>query len=176
MIIHNIKPSRSRNSLIDLPSFKRNHHSILRMALRNDINEERFRQALNREIKEPEMGEDDNNIHSLPLYRSIQFTGRHLIKYSNPFASKFTELRNMAKEIAQTENSPLAEQIMSMDHSLISQNIRFFYPFEVQIVDRENQKNNVEGEANHVSYKRNQLRSAMHRLFSSLIEYKNLRL
>ena len=164
MIIHNIKPSRSRNTLIDLPSFKRHHHAILRMALRNDIGEERFHQALNRDITGPAVAGDDN-IHSSPLYRSIQFTGRHLIKYSNPFASKFMELRNMAKEIMQKEHSPLAEQIMSMDHTLISQNVRFFYPFEVQVVDKENQKNNVDGEANHSNYKKSQLKSAMHRLF-----------
>ena len=175
MIIHNIKPSRSRNSLLNLLSFKRHHHAVLRMALRNNISEERFRQALNREIKEPAVGEDDN-IHSSPLYRSIQFTGRHLIKYSNPFAGKFMELRSMAKDITRREKNPLAEQIISMDHSLISQNVRFFYPFEVQIIDKENQKNNMEGEANHVNYKKNQLRSAMRRLFSPLIEYKNLRI
>ena len=174
IIIHNIKPSRSRNSLIDLQSFKRHHHSILRMALRNDISEDRFHQALNREIKEPS-DEEDDNIHSSPFYRSIQFTGRHLIKYRNPFSNEFMKLRGLAKEISQEEKNPLAEQIMSMDHSLVSQNIRFFYPFEVQIVDRETQKNNIEGEANHLDYKKNQLRSAMLRLFNSLIEYKNLR-
>lgn len=174
IIIHNINPSRSRNSLIDLPSFKRHHHSILRMALRNDISEERFHQALNREIQKPSV-EGDDNVHSSPFYRSIQFTGRHLIKYRNPFANEFMKLRNQAREIAQVRKDQLAQQIMSMDHTLISQNIRFFYPFEVQVVDSENQKNNVEGGANHLSYKKNQLRSAMLRLFNSLIEYKNLR-
>lgn len=174
IVVHNIKPSRSRNSLIDLQFFKRHHHSILRMALRNDISEERFHQALNREIKGP-LVENDDNIHSSQSYRSIQFTGRHLIKYRNPFADEFIKLKNQAKEIIQERKDPLAEQIMNMDHSSISQNIRFFYPFEIQIVDRETQKNNLDGEANHQDYKKNQLKSAMLRLFSSLIEYKDLR-
>ena len=173
IIIHNIKPSRSRNSLIDLELFKRHHHSVLRMILRNNISEERFCQALNREIQLPN-DEIDDNIHSSQFYRAIQFTGSHLIKYRNPFANKFMELRNQAKEVFQRECNPFAEQIVNMDHSLISQSIRFFYPFEVQIVDRETQKNNIEGEASHQDYKGNQLRSAMLRLFSSLIEHKNL--
>ena len=175
IVVHNIKPSRSRNSLIDLQSFKRHHYSVLRMALRNDINEERFHKALNREIKAP-LTKSDDNIHSSEFYSSIQFTGHHLIKYRNPFADEFLKLRNQAKETIKEGKNPLAEQIVSMDHSLISQNIRFFYPFEVQIIDRETHKNNIEGEGNHQDYKKGQLRSAMRRLFSSLIEYKDLRI
>ena len=171
-MIHNIKPSRSRNSIIDLDFFKRQHYDILRMALRNDISEERFYQALNREIKEPTQ-ESDDNIHSHQNYRAIQFTGRHLIKYRNPFANEFMKLRSSAKEVSQQdEDNILAKQIMGMDHSLITQNVRFFYPFEVQIVDSETHKNNIEGEAAHEEYKKSQLRSAMQRLFASLIEYK----
>ncbi|MCY4644492.1 MAG: TIGR04552 family protein [Bacteriovoracales bacterium] len=174
IIVHNIKPSRSRNSLIDLDFFKREHYHILRMALRNDLSEERFHQALNREIKEPEKEDKENNVHSRSSYKSIQFTGRHLIRYSNPFANEFMKLRSETKETLQEGENPLAQKIMNLDHTLITKEVRFFYPFEIQIVDKETQKNNLEGEAAHQEYKKGQLKSAMLRLFGSLIEYKEI--
>ena len=175
IIVHNIKPSRSRNSLIDLQSFKKHHHSVLMMALRNNISEERFQQALNRKVKDVI---DDNyaNVHSSRYYRSIQFTSYHLIKYRNPFADEFIGLRNQAKSIYEEkgDSDPLAKRVVNMDYSLVSRDIRFFYPFEIQIVDKETRKNNDEGKASHREYKKNQLKSAMKRLFKPLIEHKGL--
>ncbi len=169
IVIHNIKPSRSRNSLIDIEHFKHQHHNVLRMALRNELTEERFQQALNREIKATGV-EGDDNTHSLSSYQSIQFTGRQLIRYKNPFAEEFNELRKMARKT--DKEDPLAKKILSMDHSLISRSIRFFYPFEVQIVDVESHQNNVKGEASHQDYKKSQLSSAQQRLFAPLLEFK----
>lgn len=170
IVVHNIKPSRSRNNLINMEEFKHSHHATLRMALRNDINEERFQQALNREIVSTL--EEDDNEHSLDSYRSIQFTGRHLIKYKNPFHDHFLGLRKMAKDA--DKDDPLAKKVLSMDHSLIAGSLRFFYPFEVQIVDIESHKNNLEGEASHADYKKSQLDSAMKRLFKPIIDYKSI--
>lgn len=78
----------------------------------------------------------------------------------------------MAKEVG--EDNPLAQKLLNMDISLISRDIRFFYPYEVQIIDELAHKNNSEGEANHQDYKKAQTRSAMKRVFSSLLIYKNI--
>ena len=58
----------------------------------------------------------------------------------------------------------------------MAKDIRFFYPFEVQIVDKENHKLNTKGEASHNEYKRSQTRVAMLRLFQPLLEYKKIHL
>lgn len=172
IVIHNIKPSRSRNSLVDLEHFKRHHHSVLRMALRNDLTEERFQQALNREIRGD--SKEDDNEHSSDAYRSIQFTGRHLIRYRNPFLTEFNSLRKLAKNAG--DENEVAQKVLEIDHSMLTRDIRFFYPFEVQVVDDKNHSNNLEGEASHQEYKKSQLKSAMLRLFKPLIEHKNIKI
>ena len=143
------------------------------MALRNDISEDRFLQALNREVKAPEI-ERSGNIHSSEFYRSIQFTGRHLIKYRNPFADEFIKLRHRAKKIMDEHDDPLAKQIMGIKHSQATQNIRFFYPFEVQIIDQELKKTMWrERLATRSTKKTNSIRPCIDS-FASLIEYQNL--
>ena len=120
--------------------------------------------------------EDDTerNKHSLSKYRAIQFTCRQLIKYKNPFLTEFKGVRKMASEVG--EEDALAKKILNMDISLISRDVRFFYPFEVQIMDEEAYRVNTEGEASHAEYKKSQVRSAMKRVFWALLKNKGISL
>jgi len=173
VVAHNIKPSRSRNSLVDLVGLKKSSKDLMKMAMRNNLTEDRFVQALEREAKESwSQSESDTDInkHSHEYYRSIQFTCRQLIKYKNPFIQEFKNIREMAKN----EDSPLAHRILSLDISRVAREVRFFYPFEVQIVDVENHKKNTMGESSHQEYKKSQTQFAMSRLFRPLVEYKKL--
>lgn len=174
VIPHNIKPSRSVNTLIDTEAFRIKHNNLIKMAIRNNLTEERFLQAIEREANECVIGAegDDKNRHSLADYSSLQFTCRQLIKYKNPFLYEFNDLRKQAKE--KPDDDELAKKILAMDVSLIARDIRFFYPYELQIVDLESHKNNTHGEASHVEYKKSQVTSAMNRVFKTLIEYKEL--
>ena len=153
VIPHNIKPSRSINTIIDIDKFKDIHQSLVKMAFRNNLDEEGFRSAINKEIMECVKLEDDTerNKHSLSKYQAIQFTCRQLIKYKNPFLTEFKGVRKMASEVG--EEDALAKKILNMDISLISRDVRFFYPFEVQIMDEEAYRVNTEGEASHAEYK-----------------------
>lgn len=172
VIPHNAKTSRSVNTLIDLEKFKTRYTSILKMSLRNNLSEERFLQAMEREIVECEIHKEgqDRNLHTKSTYRSIQFTCRQLIKYVNPFFHEFSYLRQSAKEFEGQDN-PLAKRVLAMDMSLISRDVRFFYPFEVQVVDRDSHKANTEGEASHREYKKAQLKFARSRVFQPLTEF-----
>ena len=176
VIPHNIKPSRSENTLLNMEMFKAKHHDIVKMALRNNLSEERFISAFQREESalEPTKEELQRNIHTLKNYRSIQFTGRHLIRYRNPFLKEFNEVRKLAKKTE--EQSELAKTILSLDTSAITREIKFFYPFEVQIVDEKSHVHNTEGEASHLEYKRAQTKAAMVRTFKALLEYKGIRI
>lgn len=181
VIPHNVKPSRSLNSMIDLEDFKMKHTNLLKMAIRKNMSEENFLKALEREARECSYHkEKEGNKHSSSHYQSIQFTCRHLIKYKNPFLSDFNELRKEAKELQKDQGHDsednLARKILQMDVSLIARDIRFFYPYEVQIVDEEAHRVNTEGEASHSDYKKSQLHSARKRLFQSLCEYKGISL
>jgi uncharacterized protein (TIGR04562 family) len=176
VIPHNIKPSRSINSLIDLDAFKKRHSNLIKFALRNNLSEEKFVEAMEREVNECAFGngkydDDDRNTHSLSAYQSIQFTCRHLIKYKNPFLQEFIDLRKTAKE---QKNSDISKKILSMDYSHIARDVRFFYPYEVQIVDQKAHQINTEGEASHVEYKKQQVQTAQKRLFGPLMEYLSI--
>ena len=66
----------------------------------------------------------------------------------------------------------LARIASLIDLSNLQKEIRFFYPFEVQIQDVETFKRNSEGDASHQEYKKAQVQTAMKRVFKTLIDYK----
>ena len=175
VIPHNNKPSRAINTMINMPKFKESHQSLLKMAIRNNLSEERFLAAMERAAVEAQLepSENERNKHTSKAYQSIQFTCRQLIEYKNPFLQEFNDLRRIAKNSHPEENE-LARRVLNMDISLVARDIRFFYPYEIQVVDQEAFKANSQGEASHQEYKRQQVRSAMKRVFKSIIEYKQI--
>jgi uncharacterized protein (TIGR04562 family) len=175
IMINNIKPSRSQNTLVDLKILRKNMFGLYKMAIRNQLPEDDFYQRLNNLISEsyPKSAHhSDKNLHSSDVYRAIHVTGRQLIKYRNPFMSSFNEVR---KQALKDKENPLSQSLLSLDTSAISRDVRFFYPFEVQITDYESHLQNTQGEASHNDYKRSQLRSAMKRIFKPILELKELR-
>lgn len=175
IIPHNNKPSRSLNTMIDLPKFREAHRRLLKMAIRNHLSEERFVSALERACEDAALDgkKSERNSFSSKSYKSIQFTCRQLIEYKNPFLQEFNDLRKLAKRNEQTE-SELSKKVLNMDISLVARDIRFFYPFEIQIMDTEAYKANMTGEASHEEYKKTQVKSAMKRVFRGLIEFHKL--
>lgn len=175
IMVNNIKPSRSHNSLMDMESFKKGYFELLKRSLREDMQEAAFAErieALARECSfQAKTKAEGANAHTSSEYKAIHFTCRQLIKYRNPFLKQFNEVKKLAKEDQEGE---LAKKILSLDTSSIARDVRFFYPYEVQITDIESHLKNTEGEASHAEYKKSQLKSAMERLFRPLIEYKNL--
>lgn len=172
VIPHNNKPSRSVNNMIDLKKFSEAHRKILKMAIRNKLSEERFVAAMERACEESSQDgkKSERNQFTAKSYKSMQFTCRQLIEYKNPFLLEFNDLRKLAKTQDPTENE-LARKILTMDISHVARDIRFFYPFEIQVVDQEAFKANMHGEASHEEYKKSQVKSAMKRVFKSLLEH-----
>jgi uncharacterized protein (TIGR04562 family) len=175
VIPHNNKPSRAINTMINLEQFKEAHQKVLKTAIRKKMNEEEFLFAMEQEVRRCSLrGEaGEKNRFTSKSYQSIQFTCRHLIEYKNPFLQEFNELRRLAKNYNSDENE-LAKRVLSMDIALVARDIRFFYPYEVQIVDKVASLENSQGDASHQEYKRSQVQSAMKRLFKSMIEFKNI--
>lgn len=178
VIPHNNKPSRAINTMIDLPKFKEAHQRVIKMALRNNLSEERFVAAMERAIQECHLqGEtSEKNKFTSKSYQSIQFTCRQLIEYKNPFLQEFNDLRRIAKGVLTNEDNELARRVMNMDISLVARDIRFFYPYEIQVVDKDAFRENSQGDASHQEYKRQQVQSAMRRIFKAMIEYKKIKL
>ncbi len=172
IMINNIKPSRSQNTLVDLTKLKKKIQTLYKETIRETYTEDVFYQRLNSLIEDctPEKHHHENR-HSLEEYRAIHFTGRQLIKYRNPFMASFNEVRKLA--LKDREN-PVAQALMNLDTSAISRDVRFFYPFEVQLTDYESHLKNTQGEASHDEYKRSQLRSAMKRIFRPILDIRNM--
>ncbi len=176
VMINNIKPSRSQNTLVDLEALRRRSHGMLKRTLREGWSEAVFLREYSAIVDTccPSLvGDERANAHSSSEYRAIHFTGRQLIKYRNPFMAHFNEVRKAA---LQDQENPLAKQLLALDTTPISRDVRFFYPFEVQITDLEGHQRNTQGEASHQEYKRSQVKSAMKRIFRPLIDHKGLAL
>lgn len=174
IMINNIKPSRSQNTLVDLEALRKNIFRLYKETIRNKSSEEDFYRNLNNLIEDcPPQSSNSENRHTLNEYQAIHFTGRQLIKYRNPFMSSFNEVRKLALK---DKTNPLSQAMLNLDTSPISRDVRFFYPFEVQITDYESYLKNTQGEASHDEYKKSQLRSAMKRIFRPIIELKDLKI
>lgn len=172
IMINNIKPSRSQNTLVDLGVLKKRIQSLYKETIREQYTEEVFYQRLNVLIEEcVPVNATHSNRHSADEYRAIHFTGRQLIKYRNPFMASFNEVRKLALK---DKENPIAQALLNLDTSAISRDVRFFYPFEVQLTDYESHLKNTQGEASHDEYKRSQLRSAMRRIFRPILDIRNM--
>jgi uncharacterized protein (TIGR04562 family) len=171
VIPHNIKPSRTFNNLIYFKKFKAEYLRVIKMAIRNNLSEERFLQALDRSLQESISENDDNdkNQHSSQEYRSVQFTGRQLIRHQNSFLQEFNLVKKLARETEEVKSNALISKILNLDISTIDREISFFYPFEVQVMDKDSHLINSDGEASHHEYKRSQLLHARDRLFYKLL-------
>lgn len=167
--VTNIKPSRSQNSLLNLDAFKDGHKNLMRDALKTKMSEEDYVKRLEDLAEKAGHKSISNNDHSSKTYSAIHFTCRQLIKYRNPFYREFLALKKFAKKT--DKDSEITKKLSSIDTSSIARDIRFFYPFEVQITDEKSHKENSDGTASHQEYKKSQLVSAMNRLFCDLIEY-----
>jgi uncharacterized protein (TIGR04562 family) len=167
VIANNIKPSRSHNSLVDLKTFKHEYMNVVKNSIKNKWKEDKFLEEVKKAANDSPIINVGENQHSSMNYQAMHFTCRQLIKYKNPFLEHFLRARSIARD----QEGALSEAVLKLDVSSVAKDIRFFYPFEVQITDEDGHKINTEGEASHLEYKKSQVESAMNRLFRPLIEF-----
>ena len=161
----NITPGRSRNTLISLNQFRkawgelRDDGLSLEAAVR-ELRKEEF------SSQEPQ-GPTPANPHSAPGFRSIQFTCRQLIRLRNP-------IYHALKEIAEQPGHP-TPQLGLIELAKVSQEkvLRFYFPYEIQIIDRESFELSQTGETSHAAYRMRQLRSARRRVLARLLRRPN---
>jgi uncharacterized protein (TIGR04562 family) len=169
VIPHNIKPSRSRNTLIEMDPFRHQIEELLTRMDPLEIEEKELLAKLEQAATTP--SPISNNPHSSQFYRAIQFTARQLIKLHNPIHDEIKELKEIAKQKSFfRELSPILERI---DLKCIQRDIRFFYPFEVQIVDHKSAQENEKGKSAHSQYKHAQVMTALERVMGGLRDFMN---
>lgn len=162
----NVKPSRSVNTLININKFRRTLKELYMEFETRDISMEELEEELRHRAQFQDTLTSrqihtlfNRNPHTSRQYRSIQFTIRQLVHIPNP-------LHNFKRHI-----NP--ENLNAQERFILSQEpdeYRFFFPYEVQIVDEKTHNNNLHGLARHDIYKQKQLETSRRRVLGSLIK------
>ena len=124
--LSNIKPSRSRNTLIDLKELDK--------LLAASPSREMIRESIQNSPYPTRKDSGEVNLYSGVSYNSIQLTCRQRVKIKQE-----------------------GERALS-----------FFFPFELQIMDRQSYLNSREGFASHKEYKKRQKNAIRHRILPFL--------
>ena len=127
----NIKPSRTRNGLVDMVWLERMLDDLGGASEAEQL--ARLRPALSVQPYPPATA--SGNLHSALDYRSIQFTCRQQIRVPDGLGG----------------------------------HLRFFFPYEVQIMDKESWARTRAGLASHVEYKRRQRETVRQRVLGTLL-------
>jgi uncharacterized protein (TIGR04562 family) len=167
----NIRPSRSRNNLVDPLLYRRTWRELKHQIQRGQgEGKEWVEKALDYALKEgfsqAQKEINETNPFSSKEFRSIQFTCRQLVKYRSPVADEIKALRTALRN---TEDPEIKKILERMDFAHIAREQRFFYPFEVQIMDRGDFEESESGRASHTAYKAAQAKMAMRRVLGQLI-------
>jgi uncharacterized protein (TIGR04562 family) len=160
----NIKPSRSRNTLLNVDRFEGILREHLPRLKSGELTEEDLA-ALLEKVPFPEEKPGENPFSS-EHYRAIQFTCRQLIKIKNPLSDQIRELKAAAR--GKELDPALAAAIEKVDQKYVQRVVRFFYPYEVQVMDERSFQENEKGRSAHREYKKAQQRAALVRVMGVL--------
>ena len=105
---------------------------------------------------------NSSNPHSSPDFRSLQFTCRQLIRLDNPM---YLATRKMRKALQESPHPDLEAAMAELESHAVQPYIRFLFPYEIQILDQENELKTLVGESSHSNYRLRQLRAVRHRVF-----------
>lgn len=163
----NIQPDRL-NNLIDIQALRAyaselNQHYAGQIISFADL-ETTLRQFTNSDNHTLETNE--GNPHSSADYRSIQFTVRQSIRWLNPLSSGLTKIEMIDQ---QSPKHMFELALPNHPETVNREHYRFFFPYEIQIVDHETHLNNMQGQASHTTYKQRQIETARKRIMQSLI-------
>ncbi len=169
-IFANVTPGRSRNTLVDLKQFRSAYESLT--DAEGPPEEDQLDIAFMRSVHTPDHEQEVEtgvalNPHSSPDFRCIQFTCRQLIKVENPSHNVAHRIRTYLRD---TMPGPeLEELLLELEGPAHEREQRFFFPYEVQIMDVENHLRTEIGESSHAHYRLRQLRTARARVLGSLL-------
>lgn len=160
----NSKPSRSRNALIDVENFKTELTAIRTEGLSDvEMIYERLVKACDKNMS----ADSVTNPYSSKTYKAIQFTCRQLVKIANPLYDDLRKVKSLIKtETLSDEGRKLLD---NLDFQSIQREIRFFYPFEVQVCDEKSYRESIEGMSSHTAYKNAQVQAAMKRVMKGFM-------
>jgi uncharacterized protein (TIGR04562 family) len=108
-------------------------------------------------------------------------TCRQLIRYRDPsriWLEKLAHAKNQGGLSGHAEkvvDDILRLTCFSADHQLFEENAAEtvgFFPFEIQVMDLNSFQRNSQGDANHLAYKKSQVRASRRRVLGAVLTFK----
>lgn len=165
----NVKPTRSRNTLVDLNAYDDHVRACLGRYQRAELDEIATVKAIHAFDHKPESTEQvDWNPYSSEKYQSIQFTCRQMIRFANPLFARMRAAQAIAQKHLTGE--PLEEMLGALTTQGVDPEIQFFFPYEVQLMDIASFQAATEGRASYGEYKARQVVSVRRRVLPRVLQ------
>lgn len=145
----NIQPRRSFNNLVDTNILHKEMEVLRGEVEKGNITpqqaEESFRALDIPPNDDPEVGV--KNLFSSPYYRALQFTCRHLIHVQDSTLPLLDRIR------AQLDKTLAGRRFLKTFPIVLREKKAFYYPYEIQITDKDSYVENLRGRSSHRDYK-----------------------
>jgi uncharacterized protein (TIGR04562 family) len=160
-----IKPSRSRNLMIDLQALESWMDDLPSAFCLQDLSPER-RRELNARLALKTAGVGQNPFSSRE-YAAIQFTARTLVRLPSPATRALETLQERLQTMGDTELSDLARIPELIQET---EEFTFFFAHEVQVMELSGFQNAQSGPASHAEYKQRQRDAARRRVLQGILQ------
>ncbi len=172
----NVKPTRSRNTLGDLDGYVATARKLIAQWQAGAIEEDAAVAMLAAFDARPQQDEESPayNEHTSNRYRSIQFTCRQMIRFTNPLHRRLTRARKVARR--HLDGDALREVLEATSLIGVEQDIQFFFPYEVQIMDLASHREAMNGRAAYSEYKHRQIATVRQRVLGRLLQLTDIEL
>ena len=160
-----IKPSRSRNLMIDMEALATWMEGLPPAFSIQDLSPEE-RRALSQTLTQKIPGKDQNPFSSKD-YSAVQFTARTLVRLPSPATRVLETLQTRLQTMGDTELSDLVcipELIQDQEE------FAFFFAHEVQVMEQSGFQSSRSGPASHTEYKQRQRDAARRRVLQGIIQ------
>ena len=160
-----IKPSRSRNLMIDLEALETWMEGLPPAFCVQDLAPEE-RHALSRALALAPKGMEQNPFSSKD-YSAIQFTARTLIRLPDPASPALEAIRKRLEALGLpelTESTGIPELIQEREE------FTFFFAHEVQVMEQSGFQSSRSGPASHSEYKQRQRDAARRRVLQGILQ------
>ncbi len=170
VLFPNITPGRSRNTLVDLGHFRSVYESLTSSNEAIENRDLEFVRTIQSDDTAYKLDERIVNPFSSPHYRSIQFTCRQLVRVTDP---AYRVIQRIRAHLQRYHPGPDIQALLQdLGRHVPDREIRFFFPYEIQILDEINHLQSEEGASSHDEYKRKQVRAARRRVLGRLLQRK----
>jgi uncharacterized protein (TIGR04562 family) len=160
-----IKPSRSRNLMIDLEALAAWTEAMPPLFQIYDLSAEERRALSHTLALKP--GTLEQNPFSSKDYSAIQFTARTLIRLPGPGAPALETLQTRLRNLGLAE---LAEQARIPELIQEQEEFTFFFAHEVQVMEQSGFQSSRSGPASHSEYKQRQRDAARRRVLQGILQ------